>query len=298
MRVFVTGATGWIGSAVVPELISAGQEVVGLSRSDAGAQRLTEAGAQVVRGDLGDLDILEAAAADADGVLHLAFIHDFTRFAVSLRVELNVLSTFIEALEGSGRPLLFASGIPSLGDGTVATERDHTSANPRIELETQTLDAVNQGVGVVATRFAPTVHGVGDHGFIAHLIAVSAEHGVAAYVGDGENRWPAVHRSDVACMIRLALEKAPAGTVCQAVGEQGIPTRTIAEAIGRSLGVPTESVTAEEMTERAGFIGTMFGADLPASSTLTQELLGWTPIGPTLIQDIDAGAYADLSAST
>ncbi|NDK89714.1 SDR family oxidoreductase [Gordonia desulfuricans] len=295
MRVFVTGATGWVGSAVVPELVDAGHDVVGLARSDAGVRALTATGAQAVRGSLADLDVLRHAAASADGVVHLAFIHDFTRMATSIETDLAVLHMFCDTLAGSDRPLLFASGIPLLGGSKIATELDTSAASPRGSVEAQILPAAERGVRTAALRFAPTVHGTGDHGFVAQLTDVARQAGHSGYVGTGENRWPAVHRSDVATMTRLALEKAPAGSVIQAVGEEGIPTRTIAEAIGHSIGVPSRSVTAEHATEQAGFIGTLFGADLPASSARTQDLLGWTPVGRTLIEDIEAGAYTDTA---
>jgi nucleoside-diphosphate-sugar epimerase len=295
MRVFITGASGWIGSATVDEVLAAGHEVVGLARSDTSAASLEAKGAQVRRGDLDDLDSLRAGAQDADAVIHLANKHDFNDPAVSNRAERNAVQTLGEALVGSGRPFLVASGAAGLTTGREATEDDpspfHGPDAPRGGSENLALEYVDRDVRSVSLRFAPTVHGDGDHGFVAALVGVARSQGVAAYVGDGTNRWSAVHRSDAARLVRLGLEKAPAGALLHAVDESGVPTRDIAEAIGRGLGVPVRSVRPEDAAAHFGWIGVFFAMDLPASSTLTRELLGWTPTGPTLLEDLDAGSY-------
>ena len=295
MRVFVTGASGWIGSAVVDELLAAGHEVVGLARSDASAASLDAKGVRVRRGDLDDLDGIHEGAADADAVIHLANKHDFTDPAVSNRAERAAVQAIGDALAGSGRPFLLASGVAGPAQGRVATEEDrspfHGLESPRGGSENLALEYVDRGVHTVGVRFAPTVHGAGDHGFIALLVAIAREKGVAGYVGDGANRWPAVHRSDAARITRLGLEKAPAGALLHAVSEEGVPTREIAEAIGRGLDLPVTSIAAQDVPEHFGWIGNFFGMDIPASSARTRELLGWSPSGPTLIEDIDAGPY-------
>jgi len=295
MRVFVTGASGWIGSAAVDELLAAGHAVVGLARSDASAASLDAKGAQVRRGDLDDLDGIRAGAADADAVLHLANKHDFDNPAVSSKAERDAVRTIGDALAGSGRPFLLASGVASPKQGQMLTENDkspfHGPDSPRGGSENLALEYVDRGVHTVSLRFAPTVHGAGDHGFIALLVGIARDKGVAAYVADGANRWPAVHRSDAAQVVRLGLEKAPAGTLLHAVSEEGVPTREIAEAIGRGLNLPVTSVAPEDARQHFGWVGGFFGMDIPASSALTQELLGWSPTGPTLIQDLDAGSY-------
>ncbi|GAA3800009.1 SDR family oxidoreductase [Cellulomonas soli] len=295
MRVFVTGASGWIGSAVVPELQAAGHQVVGLARSDAAAARLEAAGVEVRRGSLDDLDSLRAGAEDADGVIHLGFKHDFSDYAGAGRTERAVVEAFGEALAGSDRPLLLASGVAMLAPGRVATELDATTAvgpdAPRGGSEALALGLVDRGVRSVALRFAPTVHGEGDHGFLATLVGIARTTGRSGYLGDGSNRWPAVHRSDAARMVRLALGAAPAGSVVHGVGEEGVPTRVIAEAIGRGLDVPVGPVAAEDAAAHFGWIGAFFGVDAPTSSALTQERLGWTPTGPSLLDDLEAGHY-------
>lgn len=295
MRVFVTGASGWIGSAAVDELLAAGHEVVGLARSDASAASLDAKGVQVRRGDLDDLDSIRAGAADADAVLHLANKHDFTNPAASSKAERDAVQTIVDVLTGSGRPFLLASGVASPRQGEMLTENDkspfHGPDSPRGGSENLALEYADSGVHTVSVRFAPTVHGAGDHGFIAVLVGIARDKGVAGYVGDGTNRWPAIHRSDAAQVIRLGLAKAPAGTLLHAVGEQGVPAREIAEAIGRGLGLPVASIAPEDAGQHFGWIGRFFALDAPTSSALTQELLGWTPSGPTLIQDLDAGSY-------
>lgn len=297
MRVFVTGASGWIGSATVDELLAAGHEVVGLARSDASAAALAAKGAQVRRGDLDDPAGIRAGAADAEAVIHLANKHDFDDQAASNRAERGAVEAIGEALAGSGRPFLLASGV-AMPVGRTTTEDDPSPFegpdSPRGGTENLALEYVARGVHPVILRFSPTVHGTGDHGFIAHLAGIARAKGVAGYVGDGAGRWPAVHISDAARMVRLGLEKAPSGAVLHAVAEEGVATREIAEAIGRAVGVPAASVAAEDAFAHFGWIGMFFGMDLPASSARTQELLGWTPTGPTLVADLDAGAYAHV----
>jgi len=295
MRVFVTGASGWIGSATVDELLAAGHEVVGLTRSDASAALLAAKGVQVRRGDLDDLDGLREGAATADAVVHLANKHDFTDQAASNRAERAAVQTIGDALTGSGRPFLLASGVAGAVRGRPSTEEDrspfHGPDSPRGGSENLALEFVARGVHTVGVRFAPTVHGAGDHGFIAVLVAIAREKGVAGYVGDGTNRWPAVHRSDAAQVTRLGLEKAPPGTLLHAMSEEGVATREIAEAIGRGLDVPVTSIAPDDARNHFGWLGTFFAMDIPASSARTQELLGWTPGGPTLLEDLDAGSY-------
>jgi len=295
MRVFVTGASGWIGSAAVTELVAAGHEVTGLARSEASAAALAAQGARVRRGDLDDLAGLRAGAEAAEAVLHLANKHDWANPAASNAAERAAVETFGEVLAGSGRPLLFASGLAALADGRPGAETDpspfHGPESLRGGAENRALEFVEQGVHAVALRFAPTVHGAGDHGFIAYLTAVAKEKGVSGYVGDGANRWAAVHRSDAARLVALALAKAPAGARVHAAAEEGVATRAIAEAIGRAHGLPVRSIDPDDALSHFGFIGGFFGMEMSATSTATRELLGWTPTGPTLIEDIDAGAY-------
>ena len=300
MRVFVTGASGWIGSAVVDDLLAAGHEVTGLARSDASAAAIEAKGAQVRRGDLDDLDGIRAGAADAEAVIHLANKHDFSDQAASNAAERAAVQTIGEALEGTGRPFLLASGIVGLAQGRPATEADaspfHGPDSPRGGAENLALEFAGRGVHPVSLRFSPTVHGTGDHGFIAVLSAIAREKGVSGYPGDGTNRWAAVHRTDAARLVTLGLEKAPAGSRLHAVDEAGVPTREIAAAIGRAFDLPVASIAAEDVQSHYGWIGGFFGMDLSATSTQTRELLGWTPGGPTLIEDLEAGAYS-LSAA-
>lgn len=296
MRVFVTGASGWIGSAVIPELLEAGHQVVGLARSDAAAAAVAESGAEVLRGSLDDLASLRAGAEAADAVIHLAFKHDFSDYAGAGRTERAVVEMYGDVLEGSGRALLFASGVALLAPGRVATERDESPFQgpdaPRGGVEGLALGFADRGIRPVALRFAPTVHGPGDHGFMATLVDVARRRGAAAYVGDGANRWPAVHRLDAAKLVALALESAPAGSPVHAVAEEGVTARAIAEAIGRQLEVPVVSVSPDDAEEHFGWIGRFFSMDAPASSALTRELLGWVPTHPTLLEDLDSGVYA------
>ncbi|MFJ2671803.1 SDR family oxidoreductase [Streptomyces sp. NPDC087525] len=295
MHVFVTGASGWIGSATVDELLAAGHKVTGLARSDTSAASLDAKGAQVRRGDLDDLDSIREGAATADAVIHLANKHDFDNPAVSDQAERAAVRAIGDVLTGSGRPFLLASGVAGAAQGRVMTEDDrspfHGPESLRGGSENLALEYVDRGVHTVSLRFAPTVHGDGDHGFIAALVAIAREKGVAGYVGDGANHWPAVHRSDAARVTRLGLEKAPAGTLLHVVSEKGVPTREIAEAIGRGLGVPVASIAPQDAEKHFGWIGRFFASDILVSSARTQELLGWAPSGPSLLQDLDAGSY-------
>ncbi len=305
MRVFVTGASGWIGSAVVPELIGAGHQVIGLARSDASADALTAAGADVHHGDLDDLDALRDAAAASDGVIHLAFKHELAfsgDFQAAAEADRRAVETFGEALAGSDRPLLIASGILGVAPGQVVSEQDgHGShaaiaafgGGPRARWETAefTLSLASRGVRSSIVRLPPTNHGDGDNGFIAALVGIAREKGVSGYIGDGANRWPAVHRLDSARLFRLALEKAPAGTTLHAIAEEGVPVGEIAEVIGRHLGIPVVSVSAQDAGEHFIWLGGFLGLDAPASSAWTRELLGWDPTQPGLIADLDQGHY-------
>jgi nucleoside-diphosphate-sugar epimerase len=291
MCVFVTGASGWIGSAVVPELLGAGHQVLGLARSDDSAAAIAAAGAGVLRGDLDDLDTLRAGAAGSDGVIHLAFIHDFTDIEASVTADRRAIETMGGALEGSGKPLVIASGTPAL-PGRVATERDDPAPGSPVAGRFVTAQAAlamaARGVRSSVVGLPRTVHGDGDrHGFIARLVGIARDKGVAGYVGDGSNRWPAVHVLDAAHLFRLAVEQAPAGSRLHAVGDEGVPIRDIAEVIGRHLDVPTAPVPAGDL----GFLGYVLSVDQPASAALTRELLGWRPVQPGLIEDMDKGHY-------
>ena len=298
MRLFVTGASGWIGSAVVAELLATGHQVVGLARSETSAEAIAAAGAEVRRGEVTSLDVLRDAAAQCDGVVHLAFRHDVAfsgEFDTAVGSDHAAIATIGDALAGSGKPLAIASGVAGLRSATIATEDDRPEPTPgaggRVMNERTALALAERGVRSMSVRFAPTVHGAGDHGFIARIVAAAREHGVAAYVGEGDNRWPAVHVTDAARLVRLGIEHAPAGSVLHAVAEEGVAFRQIAQAIGRRLEVPATSVPAEQAGEHFGFLGGFVGLDAPASSARTRELLGWDPAGPGLIADINAGAY-------
>ena len=293
MRIFVTGASGWIGSAVVPELQAAGHQVVGMARTDAAATTVAALRADVWRGDLDDPDSLAAGAAASDGVVHLAYNHDFSDMEAAAKTDLAAINAMGEALGGTDRPLLIASGTMGLAPGRVATEWDtpDPGGHPRSACAAAALGLAGRGVRSVVVRFAPTVHGPGDHGFVATLVRIARERGVSGYVDDGANRWPAIHRLDAARLVCLAVDDAPAGSALHATAEEGIRARVIAEAIGRALDVPVASIPADRAVEHFGWVGRFFGMDAPASSAITQELLGWTPVQPGLIADIDAGHY-------
>jgi nucleoside-diphosphate-sugar epimerase len=302
MRVFITGASGWIGSHVVDTVLAAGHQVVGMARSDASAAAIEAKGATVLRGDLDDLDAIRRGATEADATIHLANKHDWSNPAESNRAERAAVETIAEALVGTDKPFLLASGVAGLAQGRPSTEADPSPFSgpeaPRGGTENLALEYVDRGVRSISLRFAPTVHGHRDHGFIAVLTAVAKEKGVSAYVGDGSNGWAAVNVDDAATMVALALDHAPAGALLHAVGEESVPTREIAEAIGRALGVPTTSIAAEDAPAHFGFLGAFFSMDLSATSEITRELLDWTPTGPTLVEDIDAGAYGTSTATT
>ena len=293
MRVFLTGATGWIGSAIVPELLERGHQVTGLARSDEGAAALERAGVEVRRGSLHDLDVLRAGAEAADGVIHTAFIHDFSQMEMAGETDNRAVETLASALEGSGRPLVITTGTALVAPGRVATERDRpeTDFHPRVRSETIALSYADRGVRVSIVRPAPSVHGKGDKGFVPILINIAREKGEAAYIGDGSNRWPAVHRLDTAHLYVLGLESAPTGSILHAIGEEGIPTRQIAEVFGRKLDLPVVSIDPEAAAEHFGWMGAFFGLDIPASSALTQELTGWKPTHVGLLEDLEQGHY-------
>lgn len=294
MRIFVTGGSGYIGSAVVPELISAGHEVVGLARSEASASALAAAGAGALRGDLNDLESLAAGAAGSDGVIHLAFIHDFSDFEASVKTDLQAILAMGAALSASHRPFVFASGTLGLAPGRVATEdlSFDANVNPRVANALAALGLKERGVRVSSVRLSPTVHGEGDHhGFVQRLVDIAREKGVSGYIGDGSNRWNAVHRMDAARLFRLALEKAPAGSALHAVGDEAVTAREIAEAIGKKLGLPVSSIAPEHVDAHFGWVGRFFAIDQPASSALTRQRMGWKPTHPGLLEDLGQDYY-------
>ena len=294
MRLLVTGASGWIGTASVAELIAAGHHVLGLARTDEAASKIEKLGAEVVRGSLDDLAGLRAATKRVDGVVHLGYNHDFSQMPAAARTDLAAIETFGDVLAGSGGPLLIASGTLGLAPGRVGTERDmpHAAVHPRTGNAAYALGLAQRGVRAMVVRFAPTVHGAGgDHGFVAVLARIAREKATSAFVGDGLNRWPAVNRLDAGKLVQLAIDKAPAGIVLHAVAEEGIATRDIASALGQYLEVPATSIAADRTAEHFGWLGMFFAADAPASSTLTQDLLGWKPAHATLLEDIAAGHY-------
>jgi nucleoside-diphosphate-sugar epimerase len=309
MRVFVTGASGWVGRGLVPELIAAGHEVTGLARSDAAAHALRAAGVQARPGSLDDLATLRDAAVSADGVVHLAFKHDIAfagDFAGASDADRAAIETFGEALAGTGKPFVIASGILGvlgLPPGAVATELDGlaanigdrevpmSGANDRVANAHYTTALASRGVRSSIVRLPPATHGDGDNGFIPTAIGFARDKGAAAYVGDGANRWPSVHRDDAARLFRLALESAPAGSVLHAVGDEGVPIREVSEIFAAQLGVPAVSVTPEQAGDYVGFLGGFWGFDGPATAQLTRELLGWEPTRPGLIADLKEGHY-------
>ena len=294
MPVFVTGASGFIGSAVVPELLGAGHQVLGLVRSEAAAQALTAAGAQPHLGSLEDLDSLKRGAAASDGVIHLAFNHDMSKFAENSEMERRAIEALGAALQGTGRPLLITSGVALLAPGRIATEEDtrpNLPAFPR-DPEQAALALVSQGVRASVLRMSQ-IHNTVKQGLVTYLVAVAREKGVSAYMGEGANLWSAAHVLDVAQLYRLALEKQEAGARYHAVGEEGVPMREIAEAIGRGLKVPVVSLSPEEAGPHFGFVAAFAGLDMPASSAQTQERLGWHPTGPGLIADLEQMRYED-----
>jgi nucleoside-diphosphate-sugar epimerase len=307
MRVFVTGASGWIGSHVVPELLGAGHRVSGLARSDASAAALAGRGVEVVRGSLDDLETVRAGAAAADGVIHLAFDHQKAfsgDFQGAADADRRVIEAIADALAGTGRPLVIAGGTLGVAPGRVATEADepdvaHLPGGPAERAETArfTVSLASRGIRSVVVRLSPTVHGEGDYGFMARIIGIAREKGASGYIGDGRNQWPAVHVKDAALLFRLALENAPAGSTVHAVADEGVRLHDIAGAIGRRLNVPVISVSPDDAPAHFSWLAGFLGMNSPASSARTRELLHWQPTHPGLIEDLETGHYFDRPAA-
>ena len=293
MRVLVTGATGYVGTAVTDELLGAGHTVLGVARTDEGAKALAARGIEVHRGDLTQPKTLAAAAQVCDGVAHTAFIHDFSRFAENTEIERVAVEAMLDALKGSGKPFVISSGLLLLqsADGNPLAETDVAADFGRGATENMVVAAAKDGVRTAVVRLSPTTHSKDDQGFTPRLIDIARQSGVAGYIGDGANRWPAAHRLDSARLYRLALEKGSPGARYHAVGDQGVPTREIAGAIGRHLGLPVASIPAEKASEHFGFLGMFFGVDAPATAELTRTELGWAPREPGLLAGLATDAY-------
>lgn len=298
MRIFITGGSGWIGSAVIPELLAAGHQVVGLARSDAAADIMTGLGAEVRRGSLNDLESLRHAAQGAEGIVHLAYHHDFSQMAEAAEIDRRAVKAFGDILAGTDGPLVVASGVLGMGSGATELDNPDPSLHPRVATGQVVLSLAERGVRPCLVRFAPTVHGPGDRGFIASLVELARRVGTAGYIDQGANRWPAVHRLDAAALVRLAVESSAGGPVVHAVAEQGITTRDIAIAIGRSVGVAAESIPATDAAGHFGWIAGFFAMDAAVSNALTRERTGWNPEHATLLADIGAGSYDETAPNS
>jgi len=298
MRIFVTGATGFIGSAIVQELIEAGYDVLGLVRSDKGAASLARAGAKAHRGSLEDPESLRSGAAASDGVIHTAFIHDFNNYGPAVDADRRAIEAIGMELQKSGRPLIVTSGLALLAPGRIATEQDEPSPDFPRKSEQAAIEFASRGVRVSVVRLPFSVHGDGDHGFVPRLIQIAGEKGVSAYIGDGLNRWPAVHRLDAARLYKLVLEKGSTGARYHGIGDEGIPTREIAEVIGRQLDLPVVSKPEEQAAGHFGWIGRFFGMGVVASSELTENRLGWRPTHVGLVADLEGGTYFETEKTS
>lgn len=296
MRVFVTGASGFVGSAVVKELLAAGHKVLGLVRSDKGAVQLAATGAQVLHGDVNDVATITKAAAECDAVIHTAFNHDFSQFKANCEADRKVIAAFGDALAGTNKPLAVTSGVGLLSYDRLANEEDVVTANsdaiPRAASEEAAKEAAAKGVNAYIVRLPPSVHSAGDHGFVPMVIGMAREKGKSAYIGEGNNLWPAVHRNDAAVLYRLIIEKQPALKTLHAVAETGVPFRQIAEAIGEGLNLPVESVSGDAVTEHFGWFAHFAGLSCPSSGEKTRQATGWEPHGPGLIADVKAHYFA------